>query len=253
MLTAYVISLPQSTDRRESCFQTCRDIGIEPIWFKAVNGRDLLIKYESNPDAFSGRIDLQDKTVLNLGFGKKVTIADKLSAGELGCAMSHLKIYEKIIEERDPYALILEDDCRLFPSCKVLLPKIIENADKWDIVQLAYDSGTRDLFNCHTIILEKEHGWKLVRKGMGVLLDPFFNRRRASYLACAYLINKRAASKLIELGYPVRIPADYLLGLMAYHKLRQFVVEPQSEFASAKGFISMISELSSVRPSHHLS
>ena len=33
-----------------------------------------------------------------------------MTKGEIGCALSHLKIYQKTVDEDIPYALILEDD-----------------------------------------------------------------------------------------------------------------------------------------------
>lgn len=37
-------------------------------------------------------------------------IGRKLNAGEVGCTLSHRKVYEHFIEAGDPYALVLEDD-----------------------------------------------------------------------------------------------------------------------------------------------
>lgn len=33
-----------------------------------------------------------------------------ITLGKIGCALSHLKIYQKMLDENIPYALILEDD-----------------------------------------------------------------------------------------------------------------------------------------------
>lgn len=252
MLATYVISLPQSVERRKSCFQACRDIGLDPIWFNAVNGRELLEKYQEDPKRYEGRINLQDKVVLELGMGRRVTIADKLIGSELGCAMSHLELYEKIAISDDPYALILEDDCKLLPSFKNVLPNILDHALEWDIVHIVHNSGIRDLFVKKIITLDKVKKYEMIRKGMGPLLDPIFNRRRMCLLTGAYLINRKAANRLVKIGFPVRLNADYLLGLLAYHKLRLFTLEPMQEFATAEGFASTIETTGVNRPKHRL-
>lgn len=50
--------------------------------------------------------------------GVRSFIASKkrMSASEIGCALSHLKIYRKMVEEDVPVALVLEDDAALGPE-----------------------------------------------------------------------------------------------------------------------------------------
>lgn len=251
-LPTYVISLPESTERRESCFKACREAGLEPQWFEAVNGRELIKEYKAAPEKFAGRIELKDKIVLKLGFGRQVTVADKLIGSELGCALSHLKLYEKIAADNSLYALILEDDTLVTPEVKEVLPLILAKDDRWDIVQLAHDSGIRGFFMPQTISLDAKRKWQLKREGMG-WLDPIFNRRRASFLCAAYIINRKAAAKLAELGFPVKLPADYLMGLCAYHKQRMFTLHPQKDFVRLGLFGSTINTANSSRPKHKMS
>lgn len=249
-LKTYVISLPHSTERRTACMQAAKEAGLSPQWFEAVNGKQVMQEYLAGEH--QDIINLQDNTVLELGLGRSVSIAEKLSAGELGCSLSHLKVYQDIVNSDADCALILEDDCKLFPVVKEVLPAILANKNQWDIVQLLHDSGIRDLFIKKHIVLNQAKGWYLNREGMG-FLDPVFNRRRASYLACAYIVTKAAAQRLIDLGFPVRLPADYLLGMPAYHKLRMYCLYPKDTFGLADGFSSTIAEQSSDRPKHRLS
>ena len=252
MLPTYVISLPESADRRETCFKACREAGLEPQLFEAVNGRELIKEYESAPEKFSGCIELSDKTVLSLGFGRHVTIADKLIGSELGCALSHLKLYEKIAADKSPYSLILEDDTLFTHAVKEVLPLILEKKDHWDIVQLAHRSGVRGFFVQQTITLDIRRKWFLKREGMG-WFDPIFNRRRIALLCAGYIINRKAATRLVKLGFPVRMPADYLMGLCSYHKLRLFTLHPMDCFIRLGNFASTIDSSLNTRPRHRLS
>lgn len=52
MLKTYIISLPKSQERRECCFKACTDAGLEPVWFEAVNGRELYAQYQQEPRKF---------------------------------------------------------------------------------------------------------------------------------------------------------------------------------------------------------
>ena len=251
MLRTFVISLPTSEDRRENCMQSCKSAGLNPEWFEAINGREVMARYEAGDPQLQGKIDLKDKVTLDLGFGRKVTIAEKLSAGELGCALSHLSVYHKMVEENIELALILEDDCKIEPCFKEILPELIATQSKWDILQVVHDSGIRDFFVKRKINLNKD-GAYLNHEGMDCF-NPIFNRRRASFLTGGYFVNLRASKRLCDIGFPARIPADYLLGLVAYHKLRLYTLYPQGKYALTGLYDSTIQSLNSDRPKHKLS
>ena len=205
-IRTFVISMPASEQRRSACMQAARNAGLEPEWFEAANGRQLMAEYEQGQHP--SEICLQDQTVLELGLGRRVTIAQKLSAGELGCAWSHLSIYQKMRDEGIEHALILEDDAILKPAFKEALPLIMQESPRWDLVQIAHDCGIRDFYWRRDQVIEPGRHWSLRYKGMG-WLNPIFNRRRGAWLTGAYLINLRGAERLIDIGFPVRIPADY--------------------------------------------
>jgi glycosyl transferase family 25 len=50
-----------------------------------------------------------------------------MSPAELGCALSHLSVYRKVISEGLSHALILEDDAFLNPNVPSVLRAIVEN------------------------------------------------------------------------------------------------------------------------------
>ena len=52
-----------------------------------------------------------------------------VSSGELGCALSHIGIYKKIVRDDIPHALILEDDAWLNPNLPMILEAISENIE----------------------------------------------------------------------------------------------------------------------------
>lgn len=80
----YVITIPSFTDRIENMKK--RLDGIEYEFFYGVYGRDLDVSEYRNRGS-------------------------KLTRGQLSCALSHYKIYEKMVKEDLDNVLILEDDC----------------------------------------------------------------------------------------------------------------------------------------------
>ncbi len=43
-----------------------------------------------------------------------------------------------------------------------------------------------------------------------------------------------ACKKLIDIGYPVRMPSDYLTGIIAYNKLKVFCAYPLTDFSQQR-------------------
>lgn len=56
-----------------------------------------------------------------------IALRKKMTAGQIGCALSHLAIYHKMIDGNIPAALILEDDCIFKP----FLPSQISEVEKF--------------------------------------------------------------------------------------------------------------------------
>ena len=254
MVPVFIISLLASEKRRNSCIEHCHSINLDPIWFKAVNGYEILENIKKEKDERfppqDNEFKLLSSVTLRLALGQKVTVNDQLTAGELGCALSHLRIYKKMIDEKIETALILEDDCELLPAFKDILPEILIHVKKWDIVQILHNSGIRDFFIKKTIRLK--HNAFINHEGMS-FLNPIFNRRRVSFITSCYFINLNGAKRLYQLGIPARLPADYLLGLVSFHGLRLYTLHPQGLFAKLAGSESTISNKNICpRPKHKL-
>jgi glycosyl transferase family 25 len=72
-------------------------------------------------------IDLQDKFILeNVNEWNFKFLKDRTLKGVIGCCLSHLKCYEKIINSDENYSIIFEDDCS-FNRSIVNLDEIIRN------------------------------------------------------------------------------------------------------------------------------
>ena len=92
-MRTFIINLKESTDRRQYMINEMKKTNLEYEFFDAVNGRNI-----RNIDEIYLREDSLKK------------IRKILTYGEIGCAMSHLLIYKKMIDENIEQALILEDD-----------------------------------------------------------------------------------------------------------------------------------------------
>jgi len=118
-----------------------------------------------------------------------------LSPGEIGCALSHAAIYQRMQDEAAPVALILEDDVVLAEEAIHIISKSISSSFPWDIINLISDVDER---------LDPEN--KLTPEHW---LSSFVeNPNRTG----AYLIRLTGAQKMLKNVYPIRMPADNMLG-----------------------------------------
>ena len=90
----FIISLKNSP-RREVISKRLSGLGLKFEFFDGVYGKDL------SQDELD-KVDLQYS--LRYGFKKPMTL------GEIGCSMSHIKLYEHMVKNNIQKAIILEDD-----------------------------------------------------------------------------------------------------------------------------------------------
>jgi glycosyl transferase family 25 len=119
----FVVSLKDSIDRQKSIITQCDRLNIEPIFIDAINGKNL-------SQAKISQYCNQKKA--------KQLFNRELLLGEIGCALSHKKIYKKIVDENIPYAVILEDDAVVEKKFNEVI-KLILNLDvNWELVLLGH-------------------------------------------------------------------------------------------------------------------
>ena len=185
----YVISLERSKDRRD-IFDSNNSKYIKYTYHNAVDGKLL-------------NLNDVDKQIFTKG--SKI-----YSNGAVGCALSHLQLWDKCIELNKPI-IILEDDAivsRNFNShINNLLNSIFPN--KWDIIQLnynfdsvlSYKNTNYETCNC---IFNKT---KLTKNDISTFVNSKINTTIAKLNHCfgtsAYIINPSGAKILKEKCFPL--------------------------------------------------
>ena len=134
------------------------------------------------------------------------------SAGEVGCTLSHLGVYERVLEMQAQFALVLEDDALVMPEvASVLEEKVLH---QW----MASD--------CPRVLLLSEADRFLRRDGLKVGTRHCAHRVRNAWLAHGYLINRAAASLLLVRQRPIRFLVDDWLDLDMVLGLQVYCVQP---------------------------
>lgn len=190
-IPVFVVNLERSRDRRVRMEKILSDAAIPHEFVPAFDG--------AKEDA-----SFVQKTIDESVFMKNIR-GSFLTRGEVGCAMSHINLYKKIIDEKIPYACIIEDDIDITDTSafKFLTDeKYCRNQKDWDLLLLGHIQQVEASDTALVSFFKKK-----TDSGVKIAVPVQF-----CYSTTGYIINSRAAGLLYEKGLPVRVPADFLTG-----------------------------------------
>lgn len=185
----YIINMPSNQIRRQYMYDLCAkytDI-LDFEFIEAVDGRNLS-KYQ-----LTERYNQQQA----MDF-----LHREMGAGEIGCLLSHVSIYHKIIENNIKYALVLEDDVHFDEKLLDALSIVHQYPSDWELVLYGHYSFHLNQKEIRSPISY----WKKFR------LDHNLNLHRLSkygYGTHAYLINQQGAQRLLKQLCSFYMPIDH--------------------------------------------
>lgn len=204
----YVISLPNAIERRNSIKQQLDTLQL-PFEFI---------------DAFYGKNYIENRKYYD---PQKAQHAEgrQLSAGEVGCALSHNYVYSKILEKQIPYALILEDDVIISKDVPFILQKIEKIIQQGQLITL-------ERCDYYNIFIKQ----KLILPYL--VVKPIFIQGGSMAQAAGYIISHRAAQEIVHINVPVYFPADNWFHYEKYITLQGVIpsmtlIRQNTEFESA--------------------
>jgi glycosyl transferase family 25 len=192
----WIISLPSAVERRRVVVEGFEQLNIP---FELVDGVDGNALSSAEWHRYSRR-----RSLLETG--------RPLARGELGCALSHLGLYERMQRESIPRAVVVEDDVVPTPDLLPVLRELDRVPDGWDVVTL---HALFDIADPAPVGDEVVAGRYRVCRYRG----PLFG-------AQCYVITLAAATRMLAVGRPVGLPADDLLFRRFPARLRVFGIEP---------------------------
>lgn len=98
---------------------------------------------ERIPGVYGKDLSLEERKKAVNSFRFWCAVGRKPFLGEIGCGLSHIKIYQKMVEENIPCACILEDDIIILDGFKEKLEQIENWIDvtKPSVVRLNLSAG----------------------------------------------------------------------------------------------------------------
>lgn len=175
---AYVINLARSPERRAHISAELRKARIGYEIVEAVEGREL---------------DLHDHRTVE----PSVLTRSWFQPGAVGCALSHLRVYRKILADGLDLALVLEDDVTLTADLSNVVQALADHLVGAEVALLNFDS----VDPC-----KLSRGDSVCLPSSRLLIPPIDVDQPRS--AAAYLITRKACQRMDESRLPIRAQSD---------------------------------------------
>jgi glycosyl transferase family 25 len=225
----YVLNLERSPERRAFIVGHLASTGLTATVVPAVDGRTLDVP------------ELERKGIYRDAVARE-KFSRSLSPAEIGCALSHVRLYERLVREDIALAIVLEDDAMLQSGFQEQLATLMEELPTdWDVVQLIFKCGDVEPYSPHLVRFPMRHAMPVASGG--------------------YLISKAGAAKMVDHVYPLRYPADSMIGRSPRWGVTVFGARPQlvtinnifpSDIAVARGMKARIARKTKELVTRHL-
>jgi GR25 family glycosyltransferase involved in LPS biosynthesis len=211
-MRVFVINLPGDAHRRAFMERQLAGPGIAYEFVRAVDGHDEAVDHECD-DALAER---------------EWGVA--LNRGEKGCALSHRLIYERMLDEDIPIALVLEDDAVLHPSFLAVAQALAQRSPvEWEWLQFGYPEPGLGFVKARAVSVLRAGFRTASRHAAGIpgfcagqlvesfrawwaRLDPSKAGvkvpRNTLPHSSAYMITLPGVRKIMPLLRPIRFPVD---------------------------------------------
>ena len=200
----YVINLKKNQDRLEKFMENAKKANIEVERFDAVYGQELS---KDHPDIL------------------KYFVKDHgLISGQIGCALSHIKIWEDAINNNYNNIIVFEDDAIIPEDFWDKFNKAYnELPNNWDMLLLSINTGYGELYNNKLIKLKMYEGnYGLIGYLLNInfikkIVNNKFNNTVDTFLRDKYYYNNIYKVFLIN---PLLINHDYTFYSDNFNKFR---------------------------------
>jgi GR25 family glycosyltransferase involved in LPS biosynthesis len=198
------LNLKRRIDRKDNMVKHFNTLNIKYKFFEAVDGNELeptkeLIQLFKNND-----------------FGTR--------KGVVGCALSHIKIWKQLFEDKfKKYYIIVEDDCELHPKFNEYLSKVqekINKLDNFDILFLGYSLYDDKKFNYNNVNFNDDININIINFDKSNYVGGFFG----------YIISKSGTSKILDYikSNGIKHGIDYLIkisNVLNIYQLEKFIIK----------------------------
>lgn len=189
---SFIINLDTCPEKWQKSSSLLKSIGLTPQRFPAVYGKSI------DPSYLQSIIHPSVDYTIKHG---RSTDDQIQGLGAIGCYLSHLKLWEMLLESKNEMFLIFEDD--LYPTnvnlyeLESYVMDVITNQPDWDVIYLGFYKplpyGSQDV----------------------KLSDTVYQINEITFTTHSYLLHRRGAQKLLKHAFPIIHQVDSYLSYMA--------------------------------------
>ena len=197
-MKAFIINLERRPDRTEYVHKNYKSDLYELEIFKAFDGKYLENNneyYNTLKDEFLNSI----KCNQNNNQKYKYYFLNEFKKGELGCFMSHILLWKKIIDENINISIILEDDCIFNENFNNKLKEILNNLPQ--DLNIMYLGG---------ILADNFTSGKDIKINENISIK----KNKSIFTTSGYIITKECAKTLYEYAFKIfrgNLGVDYFM------------------------------------------
>jgi glycosyl transferase family 25 len=182
----YIISLKKDNDRYIQSIKYLQEYGVNNVnKFEAIDGNELELTLD-NIRYKHPYVNVSLSSQYNL-YNGRTKFRELPSKGAIGCYLSHISLWEKLLKSNNDYMLIFEDD--ILPLDNNLddkINKLVLEKDDFDVLLLGYRIEDK----------------KTIKITDNISRCTFF------VLSHSYIISKKGAEKLLKYAFPIEMQLD---------------------------------------------
>lgn len=208
-MQTYLINLDKDKERLAAADVQLKKLGVD---------------YERFPAVYAKELPQAERDASVNYFRWWCCLGRKILLGEIGCALSHYRLYQKMIIDNIPYACILEDDIILKDNFKETVDKV----DKW----LNSSESQVVLLSNHTNEPEGKEGIGEIQNGL---------------CTESYIITLPAAKALLKENFPIKVPCDYWARWVKHGAIKLYLAMPSVCTQNFDGFVSNMADSANIQ------
>lgn len=201
-VSVFVINLERDFERRIHMENMLKKMDIDATFVRAVDGKTLTSQERKAYD--------QKKALRIYG----VEMLDN----ELGCYLSHYRIYRRMIENNLPFALIFEDDIDISPTLPSIVNELVSLKDPKLLVVRLHSMRAKVV----EATTQKFTGKEVKSLQHGTLLKLNTHTLGAG----AYLISHSGAKRMLHYGERIFMPIDQTMDRFWENGITPYIVRP---------------------------
>jgi glycosyl transferase family 25 len=234
----FVISLRDTLERRKSVGELLYSLNIAFEFIDAVDGRH---ERSFSPDVFNNQVSVQNRFM---------PTARQMRGGEVGCALSHIECYRRVIDAGLRNCLILEDDITFGITSPCLTDLLGRIPDNWELAYLGVKNNhvpaslgfKAKMYLYYPIMKIVASNTRPAKFSSHELFRLHPRRHSSGWLLAgahhgthAYGITQACAQKLIDANFPVALPSDICLNEMIVSGGLNAFLSPDNIFVQKLG------------------